>query len=112
NTYNALSTSISAPADRVDGKRDVELRIGGIRKRFSKYPRLLPSGLLRLRLPRRVLWQHRTKGEHEQKCCPAVEHDFLRADETGPFSKLLKGLNVILQVTQTYGRDTTLSSEP
>src|SRR5262249_46641531 len=40
-------------------------------------------------LPRRGLWRHRTKGEHEHECCPAVEHGFLQADETGPLQELL-----------------------
>src|SRR5581483_12284087 len=79
---------------RIDGDRNVSFRVDGIRIRLSDCSRCpLPSGRL---LPRRGLWRHRTKGEHEQRCCPAVEHDFLQADETGPLQVLLNGLIGIL----------------
>src|SRR5215510_10526439 len=85
-----LPTAIEATACSINGESNGRRRIEGIRKILSEAPRGLPSG--RLRLPRRVLWLHRTKGEHVQKCCPAVEHGFLQADETGPLLELLNGL--------------------
>lgn len=85
-SYYGLTTPIPTTANCVYRKRDGNLRIEGVRIRLSEPSRLLPSGL-RCLLPRRGLWRHRPKGEHEQKCCPAVEHGFLRADETGPLRR-------------------------
>src|SRR5262245_23989043 len=85
-----LPSSIEAAAGGINGESNGGRRIDGTRKSFSKARGTLPRG--RLRLPLRVLWLHRTKGEHEQKCCPAVEHDFLQANETGPSLELLNGL--------------------
>jgi len=58
----------------VDTERDVNLRIKGIRISVSECPCTVPSGRRLSLLPRRILWRHRTKGEHEHKCCPAVVH--------------------------------------
>src|SRR5262249_61891433 len=81
--YALRTPTVPTPANRIYGKRNANVRIHGVRIWPSEPSRLLPSGL-RCLLPRRGLWRHRPKGEHEQKCCPAVEHGFLRTDETGP----------------------------
>ena len=70
---DVLSASIRA-GRCIDTERDVNLRIKRIRISVSECPCLVPSGRRLSLLPRRILWRHRTKGEHEHKCCPAVVH--------------------------------------